>query len=525
MSEKGRIARAAGAMSVATFISRVLGFARDMLMAFYFGATGLSDAFFVSFRIPNLLRELFAEGAMSSAVIPVLSGYQKDDPKEARRLVSIALGFMLVVVGAICALGMFFTPAIVTVIAPGFLSDPEKFGITVTMTRVMFPFLFFISAASVLQAALNTKRVFFIPALAPAFLNIAIIVTVIFCSSWFGQPIIAAAIGVAVGGLLQGAIQAPAFIREGYTLRPSTAFSHPGFKRILRLVMPVTIGMAVAQINVVVSNILASYLPGGSVTYLFYSMRLIQFPIGIFGVAMGMAVLPSLSEHAHEGRMDELRSDFSFALRLLFFICVPAMVGLMVLRLPIVSTLFHRGRFDLASTIATSDALLYYSIGIWAIVGVRVLASTFYSLSDTRTPVKCAVVALTVNVALSVLLMGPMKHSGLALANALSSTVNFAMLFVLLRRKIQRVDATRILRSGARVLAASMIMALVGALFLKSGVWSTAASTAPKAGLLACALTACVVSYFVACKALRCEELEFMLALIKRRYLPAKETK
>ena len=455
MDAKGRIAKAAGLMSIATFISRVLGYVKDMILARYFGATGLSDTFFVAFRIPNLLRELFAEGSMSSAFIPVLTEYHtKQGFGEAKRLVRITFTFILAFVGLVSLLGILFAPAIVTLIAPGFLGT-GKFSLTVLLTRVMFPFLLFISLAALVMGALNTRRVFFIPSLAPALLNVTIIASIVSIAPVMEHPIIAVAIGVALGGLVQFAFQMPSFFRQGYDLRTDFGFRHPGLKKMSLLILPATMGMAVAQVNIFVSTILASYLPQGSITYLYYAMRLIQFPIGIFGVAMGMAVLPALSEHAVRGEIDKLREDFSFALRLLFFLTVPSMAGLIALRGPIVNILFQRGLFDYEATVGTADALLFYSLGIWAVVGVRVVTAAFYSLQDTKTPVRVAVVAMVTNIVMSLLLMGPLKHAGLAFANAIASGANFMLLFYFLRKRLGRVDARKILKSFAKVCGAS----------------------------------------------------------------------
>jgi putative peptidoglycan lipid II flippase len=517
MSHIRRIARAAGLMSLATFISRVLGYLRDMVIAFHFGATGLSDTFFVAFRIPNLLRELFAEGSISSAVVPVLTEYQKKDEKEASRLTRVTLGFILTVVGATCLLGIFFAPQVVTVIAPGFLDSPEQFKTTVLLTRVMFPFLLFVSLAALSMGALNTRGVFFIPALAPAVLNVVIIMTVFLLATRLGQPILAVAIGVALGGLMQFLFQCPALIKKGYSVFPIFDFRDPGLRKMLRLVLPVTLGMAVAQINIVVSNILASFLPEGSITYLFYSMRLIQFPIGVFGVAMAMAVLPSLSDHALKRDFDSLREDFSFSLRLLFFICVPAMVGLIALREPIVNLLFQRGRFDHAATAGTAEALLYYSLGIWAMVGVKVVAATFYSMQDTKTPVKAAVTALLANVVLSLALMGPLKHSGLALANALSSMLNFTLLFYFLKMKLGRVGARKILHSVFKCLLASGGMAAVCLAIPGGEIWGRAGEFPVKTLYLSGTIALAAGAYAILSRILGSEELGFVWRSIKEK--------
>lgn len=518
MDQKSKIAKAAGLMSVATFISRVLGYIRDMIFAFYFGATGVSDTFFAAFRIPNLLRELFAEGSMSAAFIPVLTEYrQKQGEEEASRLVKITFTFIIVVVGLVCVIGVLFAPAIVTIIAPGFLGSAEKFSLTVLLTRIMFPFLLFISLAALIMGALNTKKVFFIPALAPAMLNITLIFSIIWFESKAKEPITAAAIGVLAGGFVQFVFQLPAFFKNKYSLGLDTSFGHPGIKRMSVLLIPATLALSVSQINIALSNILASFLPSGSITYLFYSMRLIQFPIGIFGVAMGTAVLPTLSEHAVKGNLDGLRDDFSFALRVLFFITIPAMAGLIALRGPIINLLFQRGLFDHAATKGTSEALLFYSLGIWAIVGVRVVTATFYSLQDTKTPVKIAVVGMISNVICSLMLMGPMKHSGLALANTLAACINFSLLFYFLRKRLKRIDAKKIIKSFLKILIASAAMGVIGWMLLQGELWSRSGELVAKSVYLGLTVVLLAGLYILFCLFLKAEELRLLWRLLLRR--------
>lgn len=506
-------------MSVATFISRILGFVRDMIFAVYFGATGMSDTFFAAFRIPNLLRELFAEGSMSSAFIPVLTEYrQKKGEEEAVRLVKITFTFIITVVGLICLLGIIFAPGIVAVIAPGFLKSPEKFGLTVLLTRIMFPFLLFISLAALVMGALNTKKVFFVPTLAPALLNVTLIVSIVFFESAAEKPILVAAIGVVVGGFVQFAFQLPSFFRNNYRLGFDASFGHPGLKRMSVLLIPATFALAVTQVNIVVSNILASFLPTGSITYLYYSMRLIQFPIGIFGVAMGMAVLPTLSEHAVRGEFDRLREDFSFALRLLFFITIPSMAGLIALREPIVNLLFQRGQFDYSATRGTAEALLFYSLGIWSIVGVRIITATFYSMQDTKTPVKIAVAGMLTNLVLSISLMGLLKHSGLALATSLASVVNFLLLLYFLRRRLKRVDAKRIIRSFCKITLASVVMGIAGWALLHGELWQKSGRSIEKAGYLAFTVAVCFVIYIALSFLLKNEEMGFVYKALVSRF-------
>ena len=518
MDEKRNITKAAGLMSIATFISRILGYAKDMILAVFFGATGLSDTFFVAFRIPNLLRELFAEGSMSSAVIPVLTEHQtKYGDEEAKRLVRIIFTSITIFVGLICVLGIIFAPAIVTAIAPGFLNMPDKFSLTVLLTRLMFPFLLFISFAAIVMGALNTRRIFFIPAVAPAMLNITIIAAVLLLAPGMEQPIIAVAIGVAIGGLVQFAFQLPSFFKNGYSLTPQYDFRHPGLKKISILILPATMGMAVAQINIFISTILASYLAEGSITYLYYSMRLIQFPIGIFGVAMGMAVLPTLSEHAVKGDFDSLRSDFSFALRLLFFMTIPAMAGLIALREPIVNMLFQRGKFDYAATIGTSQALLFYSLGIWAMVGVRIVTVSFYSMQDTRTPVKVAVIALLMNIILSLIFLGPLQHSGLALANAIASSVNFTALFFMLRKKLGRVEGRKIAASFIKISTASAVTGLMGWFIIRGDIWMESGKIIEKASAMTGVIALYIAVYILIMYLFRSEELTYLIKMRKKK--------
>ena len=283
------------------------------------------------------------------------------------------------------------------------------------------------------------------------------------------------------------------------------------------LMTPATMGMAVAQINIFVSTILASYLPEGSITYLYYSMRLIQFPVGIFGVAMGMAVLPTLSEHAVRGDYGKLREDFSYALRLLFFITIPAMVGLIALREPIVHILFQRGRFDYVATVQTAYALLFYSLGIWSIVGVRVVTAGFYSMQDTKTPVKIAAVAVAANIIFSIILMRPLKHGGLALANTLASGLNFLLLFLLLRKRLKTIDGRRILSSFVKIVIASLIMGISAWILLHGMLWQTHGETFRKILYLIGTILLCLMFYLGIIFLFKSEELDSLIGMVRKK--------
>ncbi len=515
---KGKIVKAAGAISLATTLSRILGYVKDMVLAKFFGATGVSDVFFVSFRIPNLLRELFAEGSMSSAVVPVLKESQiKNGEEETKKIVKSLFTFIFLVVGFITLLGIVFSPIIVKLIAPGFTENPDKFELTVLLTRIMFPFLLFISFAALTMGTLNTNGIFFTPALAPCFLNIAIIFSVIFISSYFFNPIVSVAVGVTFGGLLQWLVQVPRFYKIGF----SFGFSpfHPALKKILFLIIPTTVAMAVNQINIFVSTIIASFLPEGSVTYLYYSMRLIQLPIGVFGVAVGTAVLPTLSQHFAEGNRYGLAQDFSFALRFLFFLTIPCIFGLIMLSEPIVNTLFQRGAFDLIATKNTAMALLFYSIGILGTVGSRTITATFYSLQDTKTPVICAISGMFINIFASFMLMHSMKHNGLALAYSLSATVQFFMLSFFIQRKIPEFSFTLIFPSFFKSTISALISVGIGKLICdsKAYLWISSGDAFLKFIWLGGTIGLSAFLYFFICYLMKHEELGYILRKVRRK--------
>jgi len=515
---KGKIVKAAGAISLATSLSRILGYIKDMILAKYFGATGLSDVFFVAFRIPNLLRELFAEGSMSSAVIPVLKEYQvKHGQEESQKIIKSLFTFIIFVVGGLTLAGIVFSPLIVKVIAPGFVENTEKFNLTVLLTRIMFPFLLFISLAALTMGTLNTKNIFFIPAVAPCFLNIAVIISVVGFSSFFFNPIVSVALGVTVGGALQWLVQSPSFYRTGF--RFGFSGMHPAVKKIAILVIPTILSMTVSQINIFVSTIIASFLPEGSVTYLYYSMRLIQLPIGIFGVAVGMAVLPALSQHVAEGKKDSVRDDLNFSLKFLLFLIIPSMLGLIMLAKPIVNTLFQRGVFDLKATVNTAEALFFYSLGIWATVSSRTITATFYSFQDTKTPVICATAAMITNVVVSILLMKSMKHNGLALAYSLSAIVQFLLLSSFLRKKLLKLNLLSIAPSVVKIFVASFISVGIARLICMSDphLWISSDKMIIKFVFLGAVIGIAVLLYVLLCYLMKNEELYYILRKLRRQ--------
>lgn len=518
MDDKRDVTKAAGQISLATTGSRILGFIRDILLAKIFGASGFTDAFFIAYRIPNLFRELFAEGSMSAAFVPVFTETLSIEGKEeAKKLAASALAFFLLVLSIVCFLGIILAPYIVSGIAPGFIKSPEKFSLTVKLTRVMFPFLFFISLAALAKGILNAMKSFFVPALAPIFLNLTIIAAAIFIAPHFVVPLVAIGLAVSVGGALQVVIQLPDLFKKGFLVKPVFTKYHPGLKKILRLMLPAIGGMGVAQINIFISTIFVSFLAGGAATYLYYSMRFVHLPIGIFGVAMATAVLPSLSEHAAKGDKDALRSTFSFSLRILFFMTLPAMTGLIILAEPLISVLLQRGEFSARATADTAYALIFYSTGLWAFVGVRIVAATFYSMQDTKTPVKIAVVSVIVNIIFSFLLMGPMRHGGLAFANAIASAANFTLLLVLLRKKLGSVDGRAIARSFIKMFIASLIMGIIGLLTIQAFIWSDSSGIFQKSVTLTGVIALCIAVYMLIMYFMQSEELKYLLNMRKKR--------
>ncbi len=457
MSENSRVVKAAGVIGAATLLSRILGFIRDAVIAWFFGAGFSSDAFIAAFRIPNLLRRLFAEGSLSSAFIPVFTQYivNRGQP-EAYRLARSAFRLLSVFLILVTLGGILLSPWIVKFVAPGFAAD--KFSLTVTLTRLMFPYIFFVGLVALCMGILNVLGHFAAPALAPVLLNISIIGSVFFISPSLAEPAVGLAVGVLIGGVLQLALQLPALMRHGFRFWEKAKLLHPGLKQVGTLIVPTILGGAVYQINIVIGTILGSLLAEGSVTYLYFADRLVQFPLGVFAIAAATAVLPSLSRQAAAEDFEALSDTFVHALKLVFFISIPAMVGLIVLREPIVALLFQRGEFDQSATRLTAQALLYYSLGLWAFSAVRIVAATFFAMQDTRTPVKMAAISIITNIILGVVLMKPLAHGGLALATSLASMLNLGLLVVALKTKLGSLGWRRIALSVCRTLSCSIAM-------------------------------------------------------------------
>ncbi len=464
-TENQNVTRAAGVVGAATLLSRIFGYIRDMVFASFFGAGMAADAFIAAFRIPNLLRRLFGEGSLSIAFVPVFTEIMvKDNREDAMRLAVSALKLLLVSLTVVAVIGVLAAPLIIQIIAPGFSQSPEKLFLTVTLTRIMFPYVILIGLVALCMAILNVLGHFAAPAIAPVLLNLAMIGSVFIASRFSDSEtvrITGLAIGVLLGGVLQLILQAPYLIKHGVLFWKKSGLWHPAMKKVGILILPTIFGAAVYQINILVGTLLASLLPAGSISYLYYADRLVQFPLGIFAQAAATAVLPSLSRQAANGDRKGMGETFGHSMSLVLFITIPAMVGLIILREPIVALLFKRGAFDMNATRLTSDALLYYALGLWAFAAVRIVVSTFYAMQDTRTPVITATIAIIANIILGVVLMGPMKHCGLALATSLSSVVNLVLLVIVLRKKLGVIRWRPLFSNCIKTLAASGIMACV----------------------------------------------------------------
>jgi putative peptidoglycan lipid II flippase len=462
-SRSSGLARSAGTVSAGVFLSRIFGLVREQTFAYVFGAGLANDAFVVAFRIPNLLRDLFAEGAFSSAFVPTFAEVSiKKGREEAFRLANKAANALTLILAVISLIGILISPWLVPLFAPGFGRIPGKLPLTIHLTQIMFPFLLFIGLAALTMGVLNTFRKFSIPALAPCLLNLAMILAGYFLCPLFGKApesqIYGMAIGALLGGLFQFLFQVPTLFKEGFRYLPVLDFKDPGIRQIGGLMLPRILGLSVTQVNMFVNTILASLLAQGSVSYLNYSNRLVQLPIGLFGVAIATVVLPTVAGHAALERLDEVKKTISSALRLVFFLTLPSAVGLIVLARPIISLLYEHGRFHAVDTVGTANALGFYCIGLFAYASVRSLVPTFYSLKDAATPVKIGISCEALNLVLNLILMRSMGYRGLALATSCSACVNMGLLLFFLRRRLGSVDLKRLADTFIRVLIAALTM-------------------------------------------------------------------
>ncbi len=523
MGASGRVTRSAGVVGLAVMGSRLLGLIREQVFAAYFGASMQYDAFLMAFRIPNLLRDLFAEGALSAAFVTTFSQQlARKGEVSAWRLANLVLNVLILVLSIITLLGIAFSPQLVDWIARGFRAVPGKTELTVELTRIMFPFILLVAMAAVAMGILNTKDRFGIPASASSFFNIGSIVGGLACAYLFDphfgpRAIIGMAIGTLIGGALQFLIQVPSLVHIGYRYRPALSFTDPGVIQILRLMGPAIIGAAAVQINVLVNSSFASYLGNGPVSWLSYAFRFMQFPIGIFGVAIGTATLPSLSRAAARQDQTDFRETLAHSLGMVFLLCVPSACGLAVLGEPIVSLIYQRGQFTPWDTHQTAAALSYYAVGLAGYAAIRVLAPAFYALNDARTPAFVSLASIATNYVLNSVLVHRFGHRGLAMTTSAVALMNFFALFLLMRKKLERIEGRRILLSLGKTVLSSGAMVIV--------CWIVYRQVSPRMGFGLSAqlgnamvpVSAGIITFVIFARLLRVPELEIVVRALLGR--------
>jgi putative peptidoglycan lipid II flippase len=502
------IAKNVSIVGSATLLSRVLGFFRDLVVAYVLGAGPAADAFYVAYKLPNMMRRLFAEGSMTMAFVPIFSRLREQEGDGAAfAMARSVLAWLLAILGAVTVLAIVFARPLTLVIAPGFAHNPALFDQTVTLVRIVFPYIIQISAVALCMGVLNSLGHFFAPAMATSELNTVLILGSLAALVFGFDPAQALAWSVLVGGCGQWLLQQPYLRRHGLSWRGPWTWRDKGAGRMARLMLPTAFGAAIYQLNIVLSTLLASFLPQGSISFLYYADRLVQFPLGLFGAAVGTVALPSLARLAASGQIKEFTEALASSTKLTAFICLPAAAGLIGLAQPMVGVLFGRGAFTPEAVQATASALVAYGVGLPAFACVRPVVSAYFALGDTKTPVWVGAICLVINVGLGVALMFPLAHAGLALASSLSSWVNFLLLARLLRRRLGRwavADRTTWVASALSLAVGAASYALSG-----HGVWSLVLIL-PLAGL-----------YLALAWALKVEEAsmlaEFVMKRVKRK--------
>jgi putative peptidoglycan lipid II flippase len=455
------LVKSTSAVAGITMISRVFGFIRDMVTAHLFGASLFSDAFFVAFRIPNFMRRLFAEGSFSQAFVPVLSEFQKQkSPDEIKLFINSMAGTLGAVLLIVTFIGILGAPVIVRLFAPGYAPGSERYDLAVMMLRITFPYLMLISLTAFSGAILNTYSKFWVAAFTPVFLNISMIAAAIWLAPHLQIPIVALAWGVFIAGVVQLLFQIPFLKRMGLLPHPKIDFKNAGVTKVLKLMVPALFGVSVSQINLLLDTLFASFLIVGSVSWLYFSDRLMEFPLGVFGVAISTVILPHLSRHHASKSQEEFSLTLDWALRLVLLVGLPAAVVLAVISGPLLSTLFQYGHFDAHAVYMARQSLSMFAIGIAPFMIIKILAAGFYAQHDMRTPVKVGIAAMISNMVFNTILIWPMKHAGIALATSLASLVNMGFLYRYLRSKNIYQPRAGWKNFGFRLLFANTVLAM-----------------------------------------------------------------
>lgn len=454
-------------------LSRILGFIRDVLLARIFGADANTDVFFVAFKIPNFLRRLFAEGAFSQAFVPILSDYKEHGSKEAlKQFIDRTAGVLALILMAVTILGMIAAPLLIMAFAPGFNWQSGQYDLAVQMLRITFPYLFFISSVAFAGGILNIYGKFAVPAFTPVFLNLCMIAAAIFLAPWFDQPIVALACGVFIAGAVQLFFQFPALIRLGLLPRPVFGFQDPGVKRIMTLMVPALFGVSITQINLLFDTLLASFLSVGSISWLYYSDRLVEFPLGIFGVALGVVILPKLSKNHSNNENQAFSQSLDWGLRCVLLIGLPASIALLLLAEPMLATLFQYKEFSHFDVVMAGQSLMAYAVGLLAFILIKILVSGFTARKDMRTPLRFGIYAIGANMFFNVIFIIPLAHAGLALATSLAAFINASLLLMkLLKDKIYK-PAPEWLLFLIRILIANTAITMLLFYFIDAELWN-----------------------------------------------------
>lgn len=521
MKESRTVTRRAGVVAASTLASRVLGMVRDMVIAALFPAAA-TDIFFIAFTIPNSLRRLVGEGALTIAFVPVMTEtLEKKGREAARHFVASMTGVTLAGLAALAVVGTLGAPWIVWLYGAGLARFPGRLELAGDLTAIMFCYVLFAGLLALAMGILNSVGRFFAPSFAPVLLNLSLIGCGLALTeplrSMGIEPITSLAIGVLVGGLAQIALQVRPLWREGLLPRPRLDFSHPEVRQVLRLMVPALFGVAVYQINIILSRSFASFLPEGSVTYLYFAFRLVELPQGLFIYALAAAMLPSLSGYVARDDLDGLKRAYNFALRQTLFVSLPAAVGLAVLALPVVTVVFQRGRFDAADAVNTAWALLYQAPGIVLVAGVRQTVPVFFALKDTKTPVWASVINLICYAAGALILMGPMLHAGISLAITLAAGAQLLVLLVLLRRRLGGLELSSLLGPTAKIALASAGCGAAAWAVGRLGHWEAGGNDLLNIGVLAAAVAAGATVFTALAFVLRCREAQELLGALRRR--------
>jgi putative peptidoglycan lipid II flippase len=487
-------------------LSRILGYIRDSRVAFLLGAGTANDAYTIAYRIPNLLRRLVGEGAVSAVFIPVFSRYLAGDKKrDAWEFANAILTLLTALLAAITIIGVLFSPLMVRLFASGFADTPGKLELTATLNRIMFPYIFLVSLSALSMGILNSLQQFSAPAFAPVMLNLTVIVFS-FLGGLFGDVTRALAAGVVAGGVLQLGIQVPALLKTGWKIRLKIDLAHPGVQRITKTMAPVIFGVGIVQVNMLVDSQFASYLAEGSVTSIYIADRVMELVLGSYAVAISTVILPLLSRQAVEKRLDAMKSTINFATRVILFITIPSTVGLMLLRHEIIEVLFQHGDFNAASTALTAWALLFFAPGLSAISMIKVTVPAFYALEDTRTPVKLAFLSLILNIVLNLLLIRPLENGGPALATSIAAFFNGLALLIIFRRRYGPLGLRSVARSTLKFMIAAAALGIVTYVMIHwPGFY--AGGIVQKVIALGMTIAAAVGTYFATAHLLRSREL------------------